>query len=307
MNSERKKDFIRGGYPAIAANSHGDLVCVYNHLLWSKVYYGVGSMVGDVAVDWKSQEYICAGDYPRVAINDNKKVVIVYTYSGMIKYCIGTITESCNSISWNKEYDVCNGKYPSVTISGDKVLLAFQVKGNCHYCLGDLVDASLEIRWNQSNIKLVENALYPSVALKNNLAVVFFNRSGSKLLSIVGEVNDSTLKWGVTQDYLNETPEASDFTGDYPSVAIFEDGAIVATFQKGASERRYLLAWCGKAQSTKKIEWCDTQATGHFMQGCYSSVTAVKSAEKGQIFIEMHSTNALGWNGIWYHVSRITT
>ena len=318
-DTENSKKYFIGYYPSIAANSSGNLVCAYSYGIFKyHVYCSVGKMEGDVDIVWSSNCRRFRGNYPKVTINDANKVVIVYTLSDKIRYRIGQMTESCNSIGWYDEYEVCPGEYPSIAISGNNILLAYQAGDSCRYYFGQLEEASFKIAWNMQNEVLRNKVEYPSIAMRGDLAVALFIR-GSKIFSIVGQVKDSEIIWCGKQESQEETSKqdsqeedteegskqdredtelssktdqhediekSSVIQGYYPCVAMFEDGVVIAAFQM--SER--VFVWSGKIPTSKgKIEWQDLKNDGHFAEGRCPSVAAVKSTDKLKIFIEMHS------------------
>lgn len=301
-NPDETKEYFWGCYPSIAANSSGDLVCVYNHypqrLLLGTIHYAVGNMRGYVGLQWNSQRHISAGDYPRVAINEDKTVVLVFTVSGKIKYRIGIMTQSCNSISWNNEYDITAGQYPSIAMSGTTVLLVFQVGKQCRWCLGELDNATYIITWKSDfEQALAENVEYPCVSIKDNLVTAFYCKSAEGLIiSKVGEMNSDTMEWADPQ-------EPSNLKGKFPCIAMFDKGRVIAIFQRGDN----LIFRHGTVNvSDKTVEWEERE---HSLQGRYPSVAAVKSCEdKGQIFVEMHCNHFLNSRAkCYYNISRIAT
>lgn len=298
-----KKDRIKGVYPSIAANSSGDVVCVYNHIWRNDIYDGVGALQ-EGAMLWKSHNHVCAGKYPRVAINEDKQVVMVYSKSSAIKYRAGIVVGT--RVTWCKtEYDISVGQYPSIATSGNKVIIVYQASYNVHYCFGIIGEGNDgTIMWMQRGVELQINASYPSVAMNDNFITVIYNSGSSYSLMItVGEVfgDRTTVTWGEVQADEDDSSGSSEFAGQYPSVAVLRDAenTIVTTFQTGTMAGRRLYARCGKVQSSasKKIKWHEKKA-GNFVHGCYSSVAAVTD----KTFLEMHSTNGFGWDGIWYHV-----
>lgn len=309
---KEKKKYVHGYYPSIAANSSGDLVCVYNKyhytvLSSNVIYYAVGNMTGGTGLQWNSQQAISKGSYPRVAINEDKTVVLVFTISGKMIYRIGTMTKSCNSISWNNEYDIEEGELPSIAMSGNTVLLVFQNGKKCHCKFGELDNDTYTISWKSVD-DLQVDAKFPSVCVKDKLVTVFYRKpaakiwpSGSshKLCTVVGVITSdgSSVEWGNCQEVPN-------FRGNYPCIAMFEDGKVIAAFQ---NVKNLILLHGTLEAGSKTVEW---QECEHSLQGHYPSVAAVKScADKGQIFVEMHCSSTVGVHEskCYYYVSRITS
>lgn len=337
-----------GYYPSIAANSSGNLVCAYN---CGEVKYGVYIAVGKFVegdVVWNCKGLRCAGEYPRVAINNANKVVIVYTRSGKIKYQIGEMTESRNSIGWYDEYEVCEGYYPSIAFSGNNILLAYELARKCYYCFGQFDEASFTITWNKG-VVLHEDAKYPSVAMNNDFVVALFSSRLKKqtIMSVVGQIKGNDITWsgkqnhqqdcGSKQDSQEEdtegtseqdpqdnTEEASkqdqedtehapkqsrteQTSRNYPSVAMFEDGLVIAAFQKNLIFDQRVLALRGKVSANKdKIEWHCSKNDGNCGGGRWPSVAAVKSSDTQKIFVEMHSSKPSLWKQIYYQECIIT-
>ena len=268
--SEEKEEFFWGCYPAIAANSSGDLVCVYNHypMISSNIHYAVGNMTGDIGFQWNSQRHISKGSYPRVAINEDKTVILVFTASGKMKYRIGNITPSCNSISWNNVYDIGEGRFPSIAMSGNSVFLVFQKKNECHWNIGEFDKDTDTISWKSDSDCLVKDAKFPSACMKDNLVAVCYRKpeaykllsSNYKLCTIVGELNsEGDVEWG-------ECQEVPNLRGTYPCIAMFEDAVVIAISLKSSS----LILRHGILEgSSKTVEW---QEYEHSLEGRYPSV-----------------------------------
>ena len=187
-----KKDIIAGKYPSAAANSKGDVVCIYNGWICSRVYCAVGKL-GNNTVEWSSKARVCAGSYPRAAINDERQVVIMYNSGSAIKYRIGHLNKSSAVVEWKSEHDVMEGNYPSVAMNGHKILLVYQASRNIHYCFGSIADDRETIVWKETmkGAHLCMNACYPSVSMNDSLAVVIFNNGSrnASLLTKVGVIN----------------------------------------------------------------------------------------------------------------------
>ena len=310
VTNSADKDYIKGVYPSVATNSRGDVVCVHNSLVEDYIYYAVGKLENDT-VKWVFKDYICTGAYPKVVINEDRQVVMMYNYSkssSTIRYRTGTFIGS--SITWQDEYDACGGRFPSLAMSGIKILVVFQASSNIHYSYGYIESNNATITWMQIDAALRINASYPSVAMNDRLAVVLYSDGyrNSNLLSVVGDIGDSIL-WGEAQDdtkytqKMSKNTDSSMFHGDYPSVILLKDesNTVVSTLQRGMMAGRSLYARCGQVLcSEKKIKWHEKKP-GNYVHGCYSSLAAVK----GQAFVEMHCTNAFGWPGILFHVCKV--
>lgn len=308
--SGEKKEYITGNHPSISANEAGDVVCVCNNIMTIfgyHIYDAVGRIDGGT-VQWDCQNYVCQGENPKIAINGVDQVVMVYTQSSLqsslVRYRMGQ--KDSDKINWNKnDHDICQGKYPSVAMSGDKIVVIFQNGANIDYCFGTVESDSIE--WKRKNVALQANGSYPSVSIEDKFAVVLFEHS-SRLMTKVGDVGDNDITWGEKQDDTSDTkntPSPSEFDGSYPSIAILRDGlgTVVATFQRGIVAGRTLAVRCGELQlpGPKSIKWHEPKA-GNFVHGAYSSVTAVDK----DVFIEMHATNAVEKNGIWFHVCKVS-
>ena len=293
-----KKDRIAGKYPSVAANSKGDVVCIYNGWVRSQVYCGVGKL-GNNTVEWSSTASVCAGSYPRVAINDERQVVITYSSGSAIKYRIGHLNAV---VEWKSEHDVLEGENPSIAMSGRRILLVYQASRGIHYCFGSIADDCETILWKETmkGAHLSTNAYYPSVSMNDSLAVVIFNNGSrnASLLTKVGVFDRNGVEWGEVQDDYEDNSE-SEFFGDYPCITLLKNSTVVSTFQRGRVAARTLHGRCGRVQrDAKRIVW--QEKPGGFVHGCYSSLSGIDEEQ----FVEMHSTNGFGWSGIWLQVGK---
>ena len=274
---------FNGNYPSIAVNSSSNIVCIYNFgVVKFDIYYAVGHIKSDGRVEWGPEKHFRPGSYPKIATNDAKKVVVVYTHSNTIKCRIGVMAASGDSISWNDEFDICSGKYPSIAMAGNSILLAYQVSGNCRYCFGQLDEATVAITWSQRHVELAKNASCPSVSISNDLAIATFNGVQCKISSRVGKIEDNTITWNLIQ-------ESRKFSGLYPCVAMFEEGRVVVVYQHHA-DKHYFVTWSGKIDAVNgAVKWRDQEET--IESGRNPSVAVVKSAENIPAFIEIHGDN----------------
>lgn len=187
-------------------------------------------------------------------------------------------------------------------MSDNKIVVTFLKQSSIHYSFG-VIEPSENITWKVIYEDTRNKGVNPHVSINNELAVIIYNSkaflSSSTLWTIVGIINNDSVTWGRLQNHTSP-----DFNGEYPSIAMLrdEDATIVTTFQTGVAAARKLFARCGRVQKDERhcqIEWHEEKA-GHFMQGCYSSLAAVNE----KVFIEMHCTNKLGGDGIWFHVGK---
>lgn len=253
----------------------------------------------------KAQDIICNGSNPSIAISDNGQVILVYNQpSNVMKYWTGTVDERTEKITWVKEE--CNftdGKFPSVSMEDNKILVAFQKESHVHYSLG-IMESNGNVIWKIIFDNMQSKGFHPTMSMNGDLAVVIYNSGpfSSNLLTQIGTISEDSISWGTPQNDTKDTG-SSDFSGEHASIALLrdEDSTVVATYQTGVAAGRKLFARCGKAQKDeRKIVWHEENA-GNFIFGCYSSVTPINE----RTFIEMHCTNILGGEGIWFHVCKV--
>lgn len=315
---ERKDIDITGTYPSFAVNKSGQVICTYNSShLNSKIHdiFGAVNPSGN-SILWKAQNYVCEGDCPQVAFNGNNEVVMVYTQSNRIMYRAGTTSDS--TITWDRtEQDLFEGKYPSIAISGKKILIAFQAGSDIRYCFGSISsDKPIKFSWIQTAKTIQIDVSYPSVTMNKEHAVVIYSsrstllsqlQTSPNLLTRVGKISSNGVDWNEVQDDTNDTRRLSEFFGYYPSVTMLRgrDPNIIVTFQKGSGLRGHQLhVRCGKiSPDYKKIRWHDEKKpAGPFVQGCYSSVAAVNENK----FIEMHCSDGLkNKREMWSNVCKL--
>ena len=320
VSIETSKRSFDGTYCDIAANGNGDIVCVYHKSnVWNDAYYKTGKLTERREVQWFQGRdmQVCKAKYPRVAINDDKIAVMVYTISGLLRtsitYRIG-IPAKDNLLNWEKEQKFQYGDNPSIAVSGNKVLIVYTTRNKkMHYSFGRIDAANKRINWNMENQELKADAAYPSVAMQEDHAVVLYRESalldsmfidGYYLKSIVGDINNDTVTWKTVQDDSEGKEREDQFVGEYPNVSMFGDGIVVSTHQKGKMAGRHLFARSGKIDSESgEIVW--HEKAGNFMYGAESSVAAVSSGND-HIFIEMHTTNGFGIERLYYHVGEVS-
>lgn len=204
------KQYSNGTTPSVAANSQGKLVCVLNSTLSNTVYHVVGA-IGESEVTWGASQFVCNGSYPKVAINDDNQVVVVYAVGvfSSINYRTGKLQRN-GQIDWEKkEYGICRGKNASVAMNGKKVVVVFEDGCNTKYCFG-IIDESRDIKWHKKEAQLQLDASYPSVAINDRLAVVIFNQSYN-LVTKVREIGDYDITWSEIPRIQNRNPKCSNY------------------------------------------------------------------------------------------------
>ena len=247
---KNSREYFRGCYPSIAANSAGNLVCAYSKS--SNICYAVGEMTEDISLQWNSQRIVSAGNHPKVAINENNKVVLVFINGDRMNYRVGDMPEACNSISWNNAYDIGIGENPSVAISGNTVFLVYQIGRECRWCVGQLDTTTYCITWKRNlQQPLVSQGNCPSICVKDNLLAVFCRKSdrmpvsfstSHKLFTMVGVMqNGGNVEWGHHQEMLN-------YRGDNPCISMFKNGVVITVLQEKKGPP-FFAAWkCGSRQ-----------------------------------------------------------
>lgn len=303
--------FCDGVYCSISANNSKETFCVYHKsVVYNAMYYRLGKVTKEnvLAIGEEKELEHCSGKYPKVAINDDKMVVVAFTvesvFSSNIKYTVGSFKHK-TSVRWATPSEACTGSNPSIAISGDTVILVYcNSSSDILYKLGQLSSSSMAINWTPEHVA-ANNARYPSVALNNAAFVLLYtDRYSSRLKTIVGEIKGCTAVVGEIQDDSERKTNSDDaYEGHYPAVCMFDDHSIIAAHERGGAAFRKLFIRSGKVNITKKVvKWNEARA-GCLVPGAQSSVSVVNNNEKQ--FVEVHSTNRLGGCTLWYEVGSL--
>lgn len=302
-------------YPAVycsaSANSHGNIfIAFHKSLATDAVGYAVGTFTTGFRLVMEQHENLdhCDGVYPKTTINDERTVLVVFTRKYLnplsfakVKYTIGAIEEEGKPVVWNTPEEICKGEDPDIDIKGNKVLLVFCKCKDLFYMTGLLNESSRQITWGPET-KIDDNGCYPSVAMTGDAFIVLYqDRSTSRLKTMCGKIQQKDHKdpckliCGIAQEHKQD---GDYYTGEYPSVAIFDDYTFVVTHQTGLGAARKIHGRSGKVNLNDMVtEWHQKKAD-YLLRGTLTSLAAVNGHEK--TFIEVHSTPALGGTTSFY-------
>ena len=217
----------RGRNPAIAVNSSGDVVQVFQSAMNNMALF---CMVGKVdaaktIVAWESMSHDMeeCGENARVAINDSRNVVMVFQRSRSLFYRLGELPES-SCITWQSSCCYDKGIYPAIAINNSGCAV------ECHrsphhntlwYRVGVVRTEKKEIIWGGLSQKF-DRGIYPSVALNDYGDIVGCHQSERyrKLWHNIGSTvpGHHNIIWNCPKKYAD---------GFVPAVAINSERIIV--------------------------------------------------------------------------------
>ena len=299
---------LYGRFPSISVNNSNKVIEIHTRV--GSMYYQVGTLANH-RIEWSGNDpvYCGKGDYPKIAMNDNNQVVLVYEGNfRQIYYHVGVLNG--DQIDWGEtKYPLHNGRYPTVALRSDgKVIIGFEnalVGWSTNYIIGDVS--------TDSNDKVIKNRSEPATMFLHS--VNEFSLAINENCNCIVAVGRTwwfklIFKVGVFQDDNNAQPVAwgeghtfDSFKGYCPAIGIDHNGQIVSVQQSVLG--RHLTYRVGQVQfDNKKIQWSDDPAK-HYDLGCNATV-AVKN--DGTV-IEEHETNfsmlGLIGNRLFYRVGKI--
>ena len=294
-----------GRFPSISVNNNNKVVEAHTQAGTSWIYYQVGNLA-DYRIEWAENDrdhvFCGEGDYPKIAINDNNQVVLVYERRlREILYRVGVLNG--DKIEWGKSSGYCifAGRHPTVALRNDgKVLIAYEnvIGYGTKYFTAEVSEHELNRSEPAPLFSHSVNEL--SLAINENNCIVAVGRTWwFKLIFKVGTFQDGNLKnvkWGEEHTF-------DSFKGYCPTIGINHNGQIVSMQQSVVG--RHVTYRLGTVQcEDKTIQWT-TNPAKHYGLGSNATV-AMKN--DGTV-VEEHETNfsmlGLIGNKLFYRVGTI--
>ena len=240
----------QGKFPSVSINNDGTIVEVYQpHIVSNEIYYKVGELNGEeikMSEDARRLD-INYGIYPKVAINNENRVVVVYEgIMQIIRYHVGEVDVRNKMITWHSR--VCKlyrGKFPAVAVHGNTVVITCtydRAPGYfpLYYCVGNFTADGHGIVWeglhNPENRRLFNSlsSAETSVAI-NEQNVVIAGQGSTNIMCLVGQFQGNAI------EFTKEIPFTSTHLGNRPIVCLDDDGYIIMIWQSTIRELNYVV------------------------------------------------------------------
>ncbi|MFA8301031.1 MAG: hypothetical protein ACEPOV_12760 [Hyphomicrobiales bacterium] len=189
---------------SVAINNNR-IVAVNRIIDWNtwnnKLYLTIGDL-DNQTINLKNTIYVEEeGAYPKVAINDNGSIIIVYTIKGTNFYRIVNYDPATNSIKLGDKCVYSGGTQPSIAINNNNQVVEVHVSKDSYGAgylwsrTGTLNESS--IKWDSQDPASAEVGENPDVALLDNGYVILVHDSKSNISvgSRVGEISNGQVEW----------------------------------------------------------------------------------------------------------------
>ena len=272
-------------FPVLPSMIIGSIVVeVHQPFVTSSVIYAqVGTVNGD-EVDYAEERRVDSGKFPKVAINNDNRVVEVHEgkYRRKIHYNIGTVNNQRTRVNWKpKPESICWGRFPAVAVCGNRVVLTYDVAYGryfTYYRIGT-INARETIDWGVEQTLFDSGVTETSIAMNENHAVAS-GRGWYKIICRVGQVRDGAINWSDEIKY--------SVLGYCPTVCLNNDGDIVMIWQSYRYRQlSYAVGRVNAQQQEVFIEW--NALEGRNYDSGYNPSIAI-SPNNNQI-LEEHETN----------------
>jgi hypothetical protein len=182
--------YSKGEEPDVALNNKG--YCVEVHRSDNNLFYCIGKVnTNKKRIDFKNAvRFTTSASEPKVAINNNDKVVSLYYKTGGKIYCrAGQIKGDYNSISWGNEYYLGKGDKCDVALSdAGNVISTYVLNGQLYQITGVLNGSNKRISWGTSTlfdkgtyIYEQRKLIYPAVAIASDASLAVQVHTGRSL------------------------------------------------------------------------------------------------------------------------------
>lgn len=278
-----------GKFPSVAVNDNGVVVEVHQpYITSSNIYAQVGGINGD-EIDYSEERRVDSGRFPKVAINNDNRVIEVHEgkYRRKIHYNIGTINNHVHMRStrvvWKpKPESVCPGRFPAVSMSGNRVVLTYDAAYGryfTYYRIGT-INAQDTINWGEERKLFDSGATETSIAMNQNDHVVASGRGWYKVIYRVGQVRNGVINWSNEVRY--------SVLGYCPTVCLNNDGDTIMVWQSYRFRQlSYAIGRVHAQQQEVFIEW-NAPECRNYDYGYNPSVAI--SPNNNQV-VEEHETN----------------
>ena len=280
------------------------MVKIHTRAGLSSMYYQLGTLT-DHKIEWKAAIFVGTGAYPKIAINDDNQVILVYegNFFRDIYYRVGQANGDV--INWGEEHLLCGGRYPTVALRNDgRFVIAFESKYTYgtsyitgqisaeHQKIVDRSHPSLLFQHSVSELSLTMNEKNCIVAAGRMWNFQFIFKVGKIQL----ENTAFPLSWG-------EERTSDQFKGYCPTIGMNDAGQLVSMQQSVLG--RQLTYRLGQVNfDAKEVRWSGN-AVKNYDLGCNPTL-AMKN--DGTI-VEVHETNfsmlGLMGNRLFYHIGSI--
>ena len=292
----RQRHIPHGKFPSVSINDNKTVVEVYQPSIASNtIFYKVGKLKGrghemDMC---EPQLRLCAGRYPKVAVNNANCVVEVHEGDGYryVYYRLGVVNEETQRIEWanqGEHQDLCWGSLPAVAIYENRVVITCDYPycgSTTYYNVGTIQQEEGRIEWIKRDGKLFESyfVCQSSVAINQDFIVAacrgVFNH---KVKLGIGRIRENGHVDNWQEICIEQNPH-----GYSPSICLQNNGYILMVWQTRLFRRLKYITGIIKDRPNDPltVEWSDN--------GVYDvgyNPTAAISPREGYVIVE-HETN----------------
>ena len=288
----------KGRYPSLAVNRKGKIIEVHQPsfgLAWSdKIHYQIGTLLEDFTVRWLEEDKGLSsrgdGKFPRVALNNNNTVVVVYESRRHIHYHLGKLNTKTDKIQWTGQGNISWGRYPAVALNDrGQIVIGYEaiVGYSTYYRTAQLqTQDNTTINWSKEGRKLfVDGSSEVSLAVNQTGCIVAVGHGyGDKFYFRVGTIPPTSE--GQNQFDINWESAIERVTAPNcrPCISIDDAGNFTVAYQ--AKHGRRLFYHVGKVNATKRITWIHEMR--NYDMGCHPTIALCNSGK----WIEEHETNS---------------
>jgi hypothetical protein len=247
--SRNATSFGQGLNPSVSImNGSTANYVVVSYNLNNTLYVKVGKAdFADNVINWgKDYTYTNNGcDFSSIAINPNGLVMIAYVKnSDHIYYKCGKLDTDSGEIAFGNSVQHSNGEFPKVSVNtGNSFVEVHQSQsfselyynmGTLNYNNGSVVADVLQGDIKYLGFKSSNESRTPGVAINRDGLVVEVHQSNldTSLYYLTGNIDGSTINLNqASKNYLNSDSQDATMQGNYPSVAMNDNGVVISVYQ----------------------------------------------------------------------------